>query len=66
LDKGEPDPRATALIRQQAHEIDDLRDQLSHASALVRHESPAEMINEEMEALRGMLDERQSSQFQKS
>jgi hypothetical protein len=26
LDKGKPEPRAAALIRQQAHEIDDLWD----------------------------------------
>ena len=44
LEKGEPDPRATALIRQQAREIDDLWDGLSRAYALVRQESPAEMI----------------------
>jgi hypothetical protein len=49
---------AAALIRQQAHEIDDLWDRVSRAYALVRHESPAEMIQEEMEQLRGMLDER--------
>jgi hypothetical protein len=59
-------PSAPALIRQQAREIDDLRDRLSHAYALVRHESPAEMMREEMEALRAMLDERWSSQFEKS
>ena len=37
-----------------------------HAYALVRRESPAEMIQEEMEALRAMLDERRSSQLKKS
>ena len=58
LEKGEPTPGAAALIRQQAHEIDDLWDRLSHAYALVRRESSAEMIQEEMEALRAMLDER--------
>jgi hypothetical protein len=63
LEKGEPTPGAAALIRQQAHEIDDLWDRLSHAYALVRRESPAEMIQEEMEALRAMLDERRSSQL---
>jgi hypothetical protein len=48
LEKGEPDPPAAALIRQKAHEIVDLWDRLSHAYALVRRESPAEMIQEEM------------------
>jgi rubrerythrin len=56
---------AAALIRQQAHEIDDLWDRLSRAYALVRRESPAEMIQEEMEQLRAMLDERRDSQFRK-
>jgi hypothetical protein len=59
VEKGEPEPRAAALIRQQAKEIDDLWDRLSHAYALVRRESPAEMIQEEMELLRAMLEERQ-------
>jgi len=54
------------LIRQQAQEIDALWDRLSHAYALVRRESPAEMIQEEMEALRAMLDERRRSQLKKS
>src|SRR6185503_10244912 len=58
VEKGEPEPGAAALIRQQAQEIDALWDRLSHAYALVRRESPAEMIQEEMEALRAMLDER--------
>jgi hypothetical protein len=61
LEKGEPNPRAAALIRQQAQEIDDLWDRLSRAYALVRRESPAEMIQEEMEALRAMLEERRRS-----
>ena len=39
LDDGEADPRAAALIRQQAQEIDDLWDRLSRAYALVRRES---------------------------
>ena len=60
LEDGEADPRAAALIRQQAQEIDDLWDQLSRAYALVRRESPSEMIQEEMEALRAMLEERRS------
>jgi hypothetical protein len=58
LEKGESTPDAAALIRQQAHEIDDLWDRLSRAYALVRNEFPAEMIHEEMEQLRVMLDER--------
>ena len=50
--------RRSALIRQQAHEIDNLWDRLSRAYALVRRaSSPAEMIQEEMEQLRAMLDE---------
>jgi hypothetical protein len=53
VEKGEPEPSAAALIRQQAHEIDDLWDRLSHAYALVRRETPAEMIQEEMEATSG-------------
>jgi hypothetical protein len=55
-------PSTAALIRQQAREIDELWDRLSHAYALVRRESPAEMIQEEMEALRAMLDERRQVQ----
>ena len=66
LEKGEPDPRAAALIRQQAQEIDDLWDRLSHASMLVRRDSPADMIQKEMEVLRAVLDERRSSQLKKS
>jgi hypothetical protein len=66
VENREPAPRAAALIRQQAQEIDDLWDRLSHAYALVRPESPAEMIQEEMEALRPMLEERRSSQLKKS
>jgi hypothetical protein len=52
-------PSAAALIRQQAREMDELWDRLGRAYALVRREAPAEMIQEEMEALRAMLDERQ-------
>jgi hypothetical protein len=63
LEKGEPDPRAAALIRQQAQEIDDLWDRLSRAYALVRNDSPAEMIREEMELLRTMLEEGRSAQL---
>ena len=66
LEKGESTPTAATLIRQQAREIDDLWDRLSRAYALVRQESPAEMIQDEMEALRAMLDERRSSQLKKS
>ena len=62
LEKGEPNPRAAALIRQQARE-DDLWDRLSRAYALVRQESPAEMIQDEIEQLRAMLDERQQLQM---
>ena len=66
LEKGKSTPNAATLIRQQAREIDDLWDRLSRAYALVRQESPAEMIQDEMEALRAMLDERRSSQLKKS
>ena len=55
LEKGEPDPRAAALIRQQAREIDDLWEHLSRAYALVRQESPAETMQDEIEQLRAML-----------
>ena len=58
LEKGESIPDAAALIRHQAHEIDDLWDRLSRAYALLRKESPAEMMHDEMEQLRVMLDER--------
>ena len=58
LEKSGGTPAAAALIRQQAQEIDDLWDRLSRAYALVRDESPAEMMREEMELLRSMLDER--------
>ena len=61
LEKGESTPTAATLIRQQAREIDDLWDRLSRAYALVRQESPAEMIQDEMEQLRAMLDERHNS-----
>ena len=66
VEKGEPEPGAGALIRQQPQEIDALWDRLSRAYALVRRESPAEMIQEEMEALRAMLEKRRSSQLKKS
>jgi len=66
LDKGEPEPRAAALIRQQAQEIDALWDRLGHACSLARGDSHAEMIREEPEALRAMLAERRSSQVHKS
>ena len=52
---GRTEPLAAALIRQQAREIDDLWDRLSRAYALVRQESPAEMIQDEIEQLRAML-----------
>ena len=41
LEKGESTPTAATLIRQQAHEIDDLWDRLSRAYALVRNEIPS-------------------------
>ena len=63
LEKGESTPTAAALIRQQAREIDDLWDRLSRAYALVRQELPAEMIQDEIEQLRAMLDERQQLQM---
>jgi hypothetical protein len=44
LAKGESEPLAAVLIRQQAREIDDLWDRLSHACAIDHRESPAEMI----------------------
>ena len=53
-------PAAAALIRQQARKIDDLWDRLSRAYALLRAESPAEMMHEEMEQLRAMLEGRNS------
>ena len=62
LEKGESTPNAAALIRQQARQIDDLWDRLSRAYALVRRESPGEMIQAEMEQLRAMLEARQNSQ----
>jgi hypothetical protein len=66
LEKGESTPNAAALIRQQAHEIDDLWDRLSRAYALVRDESPAEMIQDEMKQLQSMLDARQKLQLKKT
>jgi hypothetical protein len=63
LEMGESTPTAAAFIRQQAREIDDLWDRLSRAYALVRQESPAEMIQDEIEQLRAMLDERQQLQM---
>jgi hypothetical protein len=66
LEKGESTPNAAALIRQQASEIDDLWDRLSRAYALVRDESPAELIQDEMAQLRAMLDTRQNLQLKKA
>jgi hypothetical protein len=66
LEKGESTPNAAALTRQQAHEIDDLWDRLSRAYALVRDESPAEMIQDEMKQLQAMLDTRQKLQLKKT
>ena len=62
LEKGESTRTAATLIRQQAHEIDDLWDRLSRAYALVRRESPAEMIHEEMEQLRAMSSDKLATQ----
>jgi hypothetical protein len=59
LEKGESTPTAATVIRRQAREIDGLWDRLSRAYALIRQESPAEIIQDEMEQLRAMLDERQ-------
>jgi hypothetical protein len=61
LEKDETAPAAAALIRQQANEIDDLWDRLSRAYALVREESPAEMIQDEMKQLQAMLEGRRNS-----
>jgi hypothetical protein len=44
LEKGESTPTAATVIRRQAREIDDLWDRLSRAYALIRQESPAEII----------------------
>jgi len=52
-------------ILQQAQEIDDLWDRLSRAYALARDESLVEMIQEELDLLRAMLDERRSFQLRK-
>ena len=62
LEKGESTPNAAALIRQQAHEIDDLWDRLLSRAYALFVESPGEMIQEEMEQLRAMLEARQNSQ----
>ena len=66
LEKGESTPNAAALIRQQAHEIDDLWDRLLSRAYALFAESPGEMIQEEMEQLRAMLDARQHSQLKKT
>ena len=55
LEKGESTPTAATLIRQQAHEIDDLWDRLSRAYALVRQE--------EMREMHAMLEGRRISQL---
>jgi hypothetical protein len=62
LEKGEPVPSAAAFIRQQAHEIDDLWDRLNRAYALSSPRVPVDMIQQEMEQLRAMLNGRRSSQ----
>ena len=66
LEKGESTPNAAALIRQQAHEIDDLWDRLLSRAYALFAEFPGEMIQEEMEQLRAMLDARQHSQLKKT
>jgi hypothetical protein len=58
LEQGESTPDAAALIREQAHEIDNLWDRLSRAYALIRQESPSEMLQGEMEEIRELLDGR--------
>ena len=58
LEKGEAVPAAAALIRQLANEIDDLWDRLSRAYAIIRHEVPAEMIEQEMKQLRAKREAR--------
>jgi rubrerythrin len=63
LENGESTPTAATLIRQQAHEIDDLWDRLSRAYALVRNESPSEMVQEEMKEIHAMLEGRRNSQL---
>ena len=65
LENGESTPTAATLIRQQAHEIDDLWDRLSRAYALVRNESPSEMVQEEMKEIHAMLEGRGNSQLRK-
>jgi hypothetical protein len=60
LEKGESMPSAATLIRQQAREIDDLWDRLSRAYALVRKESPAEMVQEEMKEIHAMFEGRRN------
>jgi hypothetical protein len=56
--EGRPCPPHGPGARLLPPRLLDQWDQLSHAYALVRRESSAEMIQEEMEALRAMLDER--------
>jgi hypothetical protein len=63
LEKGESTATAATLIRQQAHEIDDLWDRLSRAYALVRKESPSERIHEQMKEIHVMLEGRRISQL---
>jgi hypothetical protein len=66
VEKGEPEPGAAVLILQQAQEIDALWDRLSRAYALVPREFPSETMQEEMKALRSLLEERRSSKIKKS
>ena len=59
--EGRPCPPHVPGARLLPPRLLDQWDQLSHAYALVRRESPAEMIQEEMEALQAKLEERQRS-----
>jgi hypothetical protein len=63
LEKGESTPVAAALIRAQAHEIDNLWDRLSRAYALIRQEFPSEMIQEEITEIRRLLEGPRHSQL---
>jgi hypothetical protein len=55
LEMGESTPAAAALIRHQAHEIDNLWDRLSRAYAVIHRD---EMIQEEMQEIRDLLEGR--------
>jgi len=55
---GDSAPAAAAFIRQQAYEIDNLWDRLSRAYALIRRETPSEMIQEEISEIQALLEGR--------